>query len=114
MYYCRYKPLIILGAAAGVVVWSMLLWTYSLAELQILELFYGTYSASEVAYFTYIYDKVDKEHYLKITSHTRAALSTGRFVAGGLGQLLVNTQVMDYRQLNYITLGGRYLKFYAL
>lgn len=34
---CRYKPLIIALALSGVVVWSMLLWTESLLELQILE-----------------------------------------------------------------------------
>lgn len=33
----RYKPLIILLGASGVVVWAMLLWTKSLWELQVLE-----------------------------------------------------------------------------
>lgn len=34
---CRYKPLIIVLGLSGIVVWSMLLWTYSLWELQVLE-----------------------------------------------------------------------------
>lgn len=64
--------------------------------------------ATEVAYYTYIYAKVDKEHYLKTTSHTRAAILAGRFVAGVLGQTLVNTKTMNYLQLNYITLAGNF------
>lgn len=63
--------------------------------------------ATEVAYYTYIYAKVDKQHYLKVTSHTRAAILTGRFVASSLGQVLVSTETMDYRQLNFITFGAQ-------
>lgn len=63
--------------------------------------------ATEVAYYTYIYAKVDRKHYLKVTSHTRAAIMGGRFVAGCLGQSLVYTGAMDYLELNYITLGGK-------
>lgn len=63
--------------------------------------------ATEVAYYTYIYAKVDKKHYLKVTSHTRAAILSGRFVASALGQVLVTTETMDYRQLNFITFGAQ-------
>jgi thiamine transporter 2/3 len=34
---CRYKPLIVLMGLSGITVWSMLLWTKGLLELQILE-----------------------------------------------------------------------------
>lgn len=34
---CRYKPLIVLLGACGIVIWGMLLWTKTLLELQILE-----------------------------------------------------------------------------
>lgn len=34
---CRYKPLIVLLGASGIVIWSLLLWTETLLELQILE-----------------------------------------------------------------------------
>ena len=52
----------------------MLLWTSSLRSLQGLEVVYGTYMATEIAYYTYIYAKVDREHYPKVTSHTRASV----------------------------------------
>ncbi|ERL94559.1 hypothetical protein D910_11836, partial [Dendroctonus ponderosae] len=102
----RYKPLIVFLGISGVIVWSMLLWTTSLAELLILEVFYGAFMACEVAYYTYIYAKVDKDYYQQVTSHTRAALLAGRSISGILGQVLISLEIMDYRQLNYISLGA--------
>lgn len=52
----------------------MLLWTSTLRSLQVLEVVYGTYLATEIAYFSYIYAKVNREHYAKVTSHTRASI----------------------------------------
>lgn len=98
--------MIIVSGLSGCLVWSLLIWTRSLLGLQVLEVFYGTYMATEVAYYTYIYATVDRVHYLKVTSHTRAAIMAGRFVAGSLGQLLVYTGAMDYLGLNYLTLAG--------
>uniref|UniRef100_A0A182QBU7 Reduced folate carrier n=1 Tax=Anopheles farauti TaxID=69004 RepID=A0A182QBU7_9DIPT len=103
----RYKPIIIVNGAAGIVVWSMLTWTTTLEALKVLEIFYGTYCAAEVAYFSYIYAKVDREHYQKVTSHTRAAIYCGRFLAASLAQLLVYFEAMDYRQLNYLSLAAQ-------
>uniref|UniRef100_A0A182JKS1 Thiamine transporter 1 n=1 Tax=Anopheles atroparvus TaxID=41427 RepID=A0A182JKS1_ANOAO len=103
----RYKPIIVVNGAAGIIVWSMLAWTTSLDALKVLEIFYGTYCAAEVAYFSYIYAKVDREHYQKVTSHTRAAIYCGRFFAASLAQLLVYFEAMDYRQLNYLSLAAQ-------
>lgn len=102
----RYKPLIVLLGLAGIAVWSMLLWTTTLLELQILQGFYGMFSACEVAYYTYIYAKVAKEYYQRVTSYTRAAILAGRSISGIMGQLLISFNLMDYRQLNYITFGA--------
>lgn len=101
--FLRYKPLIIACGISGIVVWSMLLWTSSLEALKVLEFFYGTYMATEVAYYTYIYAKVDKKYYPRVTSHTRAAMFAGRLVAGISAQVLINLEVMNYKDLNYIT-----------
>ncbi|XP_017092065.2 thiamine transporter 1 [Drosophila bipectinata] len=102
--FLRYKPLIITIGATGVIIWSMLIWTTSLISLQILEFFYGTYMAAEVAYYTYIYAKVDKKYYPKVTSHTRAAMFAGKLISGITSQLMLYWDLMDYKQLNYITL----------
>ncbi|RZC37179.1 Folate carrier domain containing protein, partial [Asbolus verrucosus] len=100
---CRYKPLIILLGLSGVAVFAMLLWTTSLFELQVLEVFYGMFMAAEVAYYTYIYAKVDSEHYQKVTSHTRGAILAGRAISGISSQILISTEAMSFRDLNYIT-----------
>lgn len=73
-------------------------------------MFYGAFMACEVAYYTYIYAKVDKDYYQQVTSHTRAALLAGRSISGILGQALISLEIMDYRQLNYISLGGKSMK----
>ncbi|KAH8343695.1 thiamine transporter 1 [Drosophila kikkawai] len=103
--FLRYKPLIITIGATGVIIWSMLIWTTSLLSLQIVEFFYGTYMAAEVAYYTYIYAKVDKKYYPRVTSHTRAAMFAGKLVSGITSQLMLYLDLMNYKQLNYITLG---------
>ncbi|EDX13436.1 thiamine transporter 1 [Drosophila simulans] len=103
--FLRYKPLIITIGAAGVIIWSMLIWTTSVLSLQILEFFFGTYMAAEVAYYTYIYAKVDKKYYARVTSHTRAAMFAGKLVSGITSQLMLNLELMNYKELNYITLG---------
>ncbi|CAG9858965.1 unnamed protein product [Phyllotreta striolata] len=100
---CRYKPLIVLLGASGVAIWSMLLWTNTLLDLQILEVIYGTFCATEVAYYSYIYTKVSTERYQQVTSHTRAAILAGRAISGILAQLLISFKLMNYRDLNYIT-----------
>uniref|UniRef100_T1I4G6 Uncharacterized protein n=1 Tax=Rhodnius prolixus TaxID=13249 RepID=T1I4G6_RHOPR len=71
---------------------------------QVLEVFYGLFTACEVAYYTYIYAKVDKEHYQEVSSHTRASYLIGRALSGILSQILVSTG-FSYLSLNYFTLG---------
>lgn len=48
----RYKPIIIASACAGIVIWSLLLWTETLWALQLVQFFYGFFMAAEVAYYT--------------------------------------------------------------
>lgn len=62
--------------------------------------------AAEVAYYTYMYAKVEKSKYQKVTGHARAAILSGRFLASVLAQLIVSFELMDLRELNYISLGG--------
>ncbi|KAG4067750.1 hypothetical protein HA402_005522 [Bradysia odoriphaga] len=103
----RYKPLIVVSACFGIVIWIMLLWTKSLGALQTVEVFYGTYMATEVAYYTYIYAKVERDKYQQVTGFTKAAVLCARFLAGVVAQLLVSFHLMDLRELNYISLGSQ-------
>lgn len=94
-----------LTGLAGIVTWSLMLWTKSFHGAQLIEVFYSLYSTCEVAYFAYIYAKVSKEHFLAVSSHTRAALLIGRFTSGLLSQLLFHFKLMNIHSLNYFTLG---------
>ncbi|KAH8334696.1 hypothetical protein KR074_003980 [Drosophila pseudoananassae] len=103
----RYKPVIIANAITGIFIWSTLLWTSTLVGLQSVEVLYGFYQAAEVAYYAYIYAKVDKQYYPRVTSHTRAAMFVGKLVAGLLAQLLIGMEWMNFQQLYYITVSSQ-------
>lgn len=91
--------------------WSLLLWTSSIEALYLVQLCYGFFMAAEVAYYTYMYAKVDKEKYQRVTGHARASLLSGRFIASVLAQILVSFDVMNLRDLNKISLGGKIIIF---
>lgn len=59
-----------------------------------------------MAYFTYIYSKVPKEYYRKVTSYTRASALLGKFGSAALAQFLVYITNKDYQILNMITISG--------
>lgn len=61
--------------------------------------------ATEIAYYTYIYAKVERSRYQQVTGFTRSAILAGRFLAGVIAQVMVSLNLMDLRELNYITLG---------
>ncbi|XP_063709074.1 folate transporter 1-like [Culicoides brevitarsis] len=103
--YLRYKPLIFVSGLTGIITWSLILWSQSLIGIQIAEVSYGIYLATEVSYYTYIYAKVEREKYETVTAHTRSAVFLGRFIGSVLGQILVFTRLMDYKELHYLSLG---------
>jgi thiamine transporter 2/3 len=53
-----------------------------------------------------MYAKVEKSKYQKVTGNARAAILTGRFTSSVIAQLLYSFEIMDFRELNYLTLGG--------
>ncbi|KAM7352726.1 thiamine transporter 1 [Cochliomyia hominivorax] len=103
----RYKPIIVLSACAGIVLFAILLWTHTVWELIIGQIFYGTFMASEVAYYTYIYAKVDKSHYQIVSGHTRSAILCGKFLGAVLAQVLVSTNSLGYLGLHYISFASQ-------
>ncbi|XP_068628496.1 thiamine transporter 1-like [Battus philenor] len=107
--FLRFKPVIIISGLSGISVYAVLLWTESLQWLQVSQFLYGMYMATEVAYLTYIYAKVDSAKYALVSSYTRIASLTGRFLSGVSSQLLIHFELMDYRDLNYITFTAQIL-----
>lgn len=77
-----------------------------------MEIFYGNMIACEVAYYTYIYSKVDKKHYKIVSSHMKMACLLGRLVSALLAQVLIDYHVLTVQQLNYLTLVGESYCFY--
>ncbi|KAK0163219.1 hypothetical protein PV327_006924 [Microctonus hyperodae] len=107
--FLRYKPMIILCGVSGIITYVVLILGTTISAMQVVEFFYGLYLSTEVAYYTYIYAKVDKEHYQAASSYVRSALLMGRFITGVIAQLLITFNFLNYHQLNYLTVLGQVL-----
>jgi len=104
--FVRYKPIIIVCGLSGIITFLMIILGKTVMVLQIVEFFYGLFMSSEVAYYTYIYAKVEKEHFQEVTGHTKAATLFGRSMSGIIAQLTASFDLLDYHQLNYLTVAG--------
>jgi len=74
--------------------------------LQIVEIFYGFSVSAEVAYYTYIYVKVDNIHFRKVTSFIYSATFLGNLGSAIISQLMVSFKIMNYLELHYLSLGS--------
>ncbi|XP_012278659.1 thiamine transporter 2-like [Orussus abietinus] len=104
--FLRYKPVIVLCGLSGTATYCLIILSKTVLEMQIVEVLYGFFLSSEVAYYTYVYAKVDKKHYQEVTGHTRAAFLLGRCAAGLVAQLTTSFNLLDYHHLNFITLSA--------
>lgn len=102
--YLRYKPVIVLQGLSLIITWFMLLYAQGTLALQFLEFFYGMATATEVAYYSYIYSMVKPSMYQKVTSYCRTATLTGFTVGSVVGQILVSLTNWSLFSLNVISL----------
>ncbi|XP_051874597.1 thiamine transporter 2-like [Pristis pectinata] len=102
--YLRYKPIIILQGMSFITTWLMLLFVQGVLAMQFLEVIFGTVSATEIAYYSYIYSIVDSEHYQKVTSYCRSVTLVAYTLGSILGQVLVSVGDVSYFTLNVISL----------
>ncbi|XP_020373895.1 thiamine transporter 2-like [Rhincodon typus] len=102
--YLRYKPIIVVQGLSYVITWLMLLFAQGILAMQFLEFFFGTASATEVAYYSYIYSVVSAEHYQKVTSYCRSVTLVAYTLGSILGQVLVSVWNVPYFYLNVIAL----------
>ncbi|KAM4040789.1 thiamine transporter 2 [Anomaloglossus baeobatrachus] len=109
--YLRYKPVIILQGLSYIICWVLLLFARGVPAMQGLEFMYGVVTATEIAYFSYIYSVVDTEHYQKVTSYCRSITLVGYTIASVLGQLLVSFAGVSYFYLNVISLISVFIGF---
>ncbi|XP_032833827.1 thiamine transporter 2-like isoform X2 [Petromyzon marinus] len=111
--FLRYKAVIVLQGAALVVTWCLLLWARGVPAMQAMEFCYGVVTATEVAYYSYIYSVVATKHYQRVTGYCRSATLAGYTLASVLGQVLVSVAGTSYRSLNIISLASVSLAFVA-
>nr|XP_006119949.1 thiamine transporter 2 isoform X2 [Pelodiscus sinensis]XP_014427418.1 thiamine transporter 2 isoform X2 [Pelodiscus sinensis]XP_025038782.1 thiamine transporter 2 isoform X2 [Pelodiscus sinensis] len=109
--YVRYKPIITLQGFSFIITWLMLLFAKGVLAMQIMEFFYGMVTATEVAYYAYIYSIVSADHYQKVTSYCRSITLVASTVAAALGQLLVSLANLSYFYLNAISLASLSVAF---
>lgn len=102
--YLRYKPVIMLQVVAFAVSYLFLLFGQGVMLMQIAEFFFGIVSATEIAYFAYIYSMVSAEHYQKVSSFCRSITLVAYTAGSVLGQLLVSLTSLPYSSLFYISL----------
>jgi len=100
----RYKPIILLESLAYLSTRILLIWGTSVNAMRWMQVAYGVATATEIAYFSYIYAAVSDVHYKKVTSYVRAVRLFGQSMAGLLGQLLFSLNLINYLGLNIISL----------
>ncbi|ETE68577.1 Thiamine transporter 1, partial [Ophiophagus hannah] len=99
-----YKPVILLQGLSLIVTWFMLLYSQGILAVQFLEFFYGLVTATEIAYYSYIYSVVDLNLYQKVTSYCRSAALVGYTVGSVCGQVLVSVAGWSLFSLNVVSL----------
>ncbi|XP_015492973.1 thiamine transporter 2-like [Parus major] len=109
--YVRYKPVLLLQGISLILTWLLLLFAHGVVAMQLVEFFYGMVTATEVAYYAYIYSVVSTQHYQRVTSYCRSVTLVAATVAAVLGQLLVSLAHVSYFYLNAITLASVSLAF---
>uniref|UniRef100_A0A8D0BIF0 Thiamine transporter 1 n=1 Tax=Salvator merianae TaxID=96440 RepID=A0A8D0BIF0_SALMN len=102
--FLRYKPVILLQGLSLILTWFMLLYAEGLLAVQFLEFFYGLVTATEIAYYSYIYSVVDLSLYQKVTSYCRTAALVGYTVGSISGQILVSVARWSLFSLNVVSL----------
>ncbi|XP_053453480.1 thiamine transporter 2 isoform X1 [Nycticebus coucang] len=102
--YVRYKPVIVLQGLSFITTWLLLLFGQGVASMQVVEFFYGVVTATEVAYYAYIYSVVSPEHYQKVSGYCRSVTLVAYTAASVLAQLLVSLANLSYFYLNVISL----------
>ncbi|XP_078677937.1 thiamine transporter 1-like [Branchiostoma floridae x Branchiostoma belcheri] len=105
--FLRYKPVIIFEGLAYIGTWVLLLWGQGVLTMQFMQFMYGVATATEIAYYSYIYVIVSHERYQKVTSYTRSVVLVGRCAAGVVGQAVVSGfKEAGYFPLNYLSLAS--------
>ncbi|KAM6151937.1 thiamine transporter 2-like [Erethizon dorsatum] len=102
--YVRYKPVIIPQGISFIATWLLLLFGQGVRAMQAVELVFGVVSATEVAYYAYVYSMVSPEHYQRVSGYCRSVTLVAYTAASVLAQLLVSLANLSYFYLNVMSL----------
>ncbi|XP_053740059.1 thiamine transporter 1 isoform X1 [Synchiropus splendidus] len=111
--YLCYKPVIILQATSLVVTYVMLLKAQGILAMQMMEFFFGLATASDVAYYSYIYSVVEPALYQRVTGYCRSTTLFGSAAGSLTGQLLLSVGKVQQIHLVIITLAAAVVAFVA-
>ncbi|XP_066565765.1 thiamine transporter 2 [Amia ocellicauda] len=109
--FLRYKPVIVFQGVCLVSNWSLLCFAQGLPAMKYLQFNFAMVTATEVAYFSYIYSVVSSDHYQKVTSYLRAVTLVGYTLGSTLGQILVSVASLPYFYLNAANLATASMAF---
>jgi len=101
-----YKPVIVFEGFAYLSTRVLLIWGDSLHWQQLAQVTYGIASATEIAYYAYIYTVVPTDSYKQVTSYTRTTVLVSRALAGYLAQAFYSTGTFNLKDLNYFSLAS--------
>ena len=99
----RHKPVILVEAFSYLGTRILLIWGSTVLSMQWMQVVYGVASASEIAYYSYIYPAVPNRHYTTVTSFVRAIRLLGQSLSSVVAQIVTSTGVLTLLQLNYIS-----------
>lgn len=91
----------------------MLVKAKGVLAMQLLEFFFGVATATEIAYYSYIYSVVEPASYQKVTGLCRSVTLLGSAVGSLIGQILVSVAQVPLINLSIITLASSCLAFLA-
>ncbi|KAL0190748.1 hypothetical protein M9458_013446, partial [Cirrhinus mrigala] len=111
--YLRYKPVIIVQAVSFIMTYALLVKAQSVRAMQVLEFFFGLATATEVAYYSYIYSVVEPSHYQRVTGFCRSVTLLGSAIGSLIGQILVSVAQVPLLYLSIITLVSFCIAFVA-
>lgn len=101
-----YKPVIIVEGLSYLFTRVLLIWGDTINWQRVAQVTYGIASATEIAYYAYIYTVVPTERYKQVASYTRTTVLMSRALAGYLAQALYSTGTFNLKQLNYFSLAS--------
>uniref|UniRef100_A0A0K0FUG0 Uncharacterized protein n=1 Tax=Strongyloides venezuelensis TaxID=75913 RepID=A0A0K0FUG0_STRVS len=101
-----YKVVLIFESICYIGTWLLIIFGKSIESQILMQVIYGGASATEIAYFAYIYSYFDERYYRKLTIASRVSINLGKCVSYFFAQFIIQHNPFGYNILNYTSLGS--------